>query len=219
MQVIAKLGWLLLLDLSTSVFAQGASVAHLVRLQPVGQIVEDLDAWPLIINPNNDAQRRINSTLDSYNAETRKTLQECDESPGAHEWVRKIVVTMAGPRYLSLQVGGSFLCGNVHPDPYDAALVFDLATGDLLDGSAVVARNSEIKATTDIKIPRYPQSDKFLIASPALDRILHAAANHDCKESLQDVERDPFSSPDPIQHLAGCEEESGCCKASQPLIS
>jgi len=195
MQVAAKLSWLLLLASPVAGLAQRTSVADLVRLQPVQQIRNDLDAWPLIVDPKNDAERRINSTLDSYNAETRTTFRECDESPEADEWIRKISVTMAGPRYLSLRAAGSFLCGNVHSDPYDSALVFDIVTGELLDGSTIAQRNSEIRALRDIKIPRYPQSDKFLISSPTLDRILIAAANGDCKESLQDVERDPVLSP------------------------
>jgi hypothetical protein len=189
MRVMVKLGWLLLLYIPIPAFAQRASGVGLVRLQPVHEISDGLDAWPLIVNPKNDAERRINGTLDSYNAETQKTLPECEE------WDRKISVTMAGPRYLSLQASGSIFCGGGHPDPYDIALVFDLATGELLNGSTVIEKNSDMKTTATKDLAHYPQSDKFLLSSPELDRILIAAANDNCKESLQDVEHDSRLSP------------------------
>lgn len=188
MQSAPKLGCLLLLVLLTPAFARKASDAGLVRLHPIHQISEDLDAWPLIVNPGNDAERRINRTLDSYNAETRQTLPQCTE------WNRNIRVTMAGPHLLSLRANGNIFCGGGHPDPYDAALVFDLATGELLDGSTILEKNSAIKTTATKDVAHYPQSDRFLISSPELDNLLLASANDNCRNSFQEIRHDTSMS-------------------------
>jgi hypothetical protein len=194
---------------STLAAGQGAPMAGFVRVEPIHAIADGLDAWPLIVNPKSDAERRINNTLDSYNAQTRQILRKCDEdasrnagdaeAPGESasdkNWDRAIRVTMAGPRYLSLRASGSIFCGGMHPDRYDAALIFDLDTGELLDGSTIVAKDSQIKVALASSIPRYPQSDKFLLSSPALDRITIARANEDCKRTLKDVEDGQGSSP------------------------
>lgn len=189
MQLASKLGWLLLLVSPLPAFGQLASGAALIRLQPIHHTRQYLDPWPLILSPKNDAERRINRTLDSYNVETRQTLPKCTE------WQREINITMAGPRLLSLRASGTIFCGGGHPDPYDAALVFDLATGELLDGSTVVEKNSTIKTKPSKDIVQYPQSDKFLISAPALDSMLIAAADNNCKESLQEIRQDPDLSP------------------------
>lgn len=189
MLVAPKLVWLLLLASPIPDFAQRVSDAGKVRLRPIHQVGEDLDGWPLIANPENDAERRINRTLDSYNVETRQALPQC------REWNRKISVTMAGPRFLSLRASGSIFCGGLHPDPYDAALVFDLASGELLNGSTILEKNAAIKSTPTKNIVHYPQSDKFVISAPVLDDMLIAAANDNCKKSLQEIKRDPDLSP------------------------
>lgn len=188
MPFTSKLGCSLLLVLLTPAFAQRASDPGLVRLNPIHQIAKDLDGWPLIVNPKNDAERRINKTLDSHNVESRRTLRECKE------WDRTIKVTMAGPRLLSLRANGQIFCGGLHPDPYDAALVFDLTTGELLDGSPLLENNSAIKTTPTKDTVHYPQSDKFVISGTALDDLVIAAANDSCKESLQEIEHDPAST-------------------------
>lgn len=178
----------LLLAVAIPAFAHRGSGGGLVRLEPIHQIFEDLDTWPLIINPKGDAERRINGTLNSFNAQTRTIFAEC---PSEGQWIREISVTMTGPHYLSLRARGTILCGGPRPDPYDSVLIFDLATGELLDGSTIVEKNSEIKVVNATKIARYPQSDKFLLTSSALDNMLMASANANCKESLQEVVQDP----------------------------
>lgn len=188
MQFTSKLGCLLLFVLLTPAFARKASNAGLVRLRPIHQIAKDLDGWPLIVNPKNDAERRINGTLDSYNIETRQTLPQCTE------WDRTIMVTMAGPHLLSLRANGSIFCGGGHPDPYDAALVFDLDTGEMLDGSTILEKSSAVKTKPTKDVVHYPQSDKFLISGPELDNLLIASANDNCKKSFQEIEHDPSMS-------------------------
>ena len=184
MRFRAKLIWLLVLAMPVSAFEQKALRSDPVRLEPIRQISEGLDAWPRILNPKNGSERHINSILDSYNVETRKILAQCTAN---EEWSREIRVTMAGPHYLSLQAGGANSCSAVHPNPYDAALLCDLGTGELLDGSTVIEKNSEIKVVKATEIARYPQSEKFLLSSRALDGMLMASANDNCKESLQEV--------------------------------
>lgn len=197
MQIRWKLVALLLWVISIPTFAQRAKTAGFVRLEPIHQVLDGHDefgyaiwpdAWPLIVDPKNEAERHINSTLNSFNTESRKLASECH---GGDDWSRGITVTMAGPHYLSLQASGRIMCGGPRPDPYDAALVFDLATGELLDGTTIVRKKSEIKVVKATKISRYPQSDKFLLSSPALDDMLMASANDNCKESLREVEHDP----------------------------
>lgn len=180
----AKLVYLFFAAISIPTFAKETS-GGFVWLEPIQQIVEELDTWPLIVKPKSDAERRINTILGSYNAETRKLLLECKEN---EEWSRAIRVTMTGPRYLSLQANGRISCGGPpHPDPYDATLVFNLATGELLDGSTIVEKNSGIAVIKDNAFEHYPQSDKFLLSSPVLDSMLMVTANNNCKKSLQEV--------------------------------
>jgi len=73
-----------------------------VQLQGPPPIAKEAAAMPLIVDPSDDAERRINAALKRLDANLRKAIRNCRGHDGGHgEWVRKIEPTMIGPGYLS----------------------------------------------------------------------------------------------------------------------
>ena len=89
---------------------------------------------PLIANPSDDAERRINAALKRLDANLRKAIRDCkghDNGPG--DWVRKVEPTMKGPGYLSFVITDTSFCGGPYPSIGTMSIVYDLRTGTPVD--------------------------------------------------------------------------------------
>ena len=143
MHRMRKIAYLALLLSCFATLVQAVAAAP-VQLSPIRRIRKGVDAWPLILNPKNDAERKINGHLTDLNTSLSHSLKECDAnyaqvmgnhpSPddngeGAESWTQDIKATMLGPTFLSLVATAGFYCGGAHPYGFTSAAVFDLRTG------------------------------------------------------------------------------------------
>ena len=115
------------------------------QVEPVKQLRKGVDLWPLIVNPANPAEQRVNAIFSRLNRRLATALNECDAlaleamkrmgntpkgyDPASEDWSRKVQVTMAGPRFLSVIETEDCYCGGAHPSSGQMALVFDMTTG------------------------------------------------------------------------------------------
>ena len=112
-----------------------------VRLETPPPLRKDLDAMPQIVDPADDAERRINAALKRLDANVLKARKDCK----GNDWSRTVEAPMTGPGFLSLTVTDGVYCdGMAHPDSSLYSIVYDLATGkpvywpQLLDRKSVV---------------------------------------------------------------------------------
>lgn len=190
---------LFLLITSATTPAQGQ--ASILKVEPIKQLRKGVDAWPLIVNPANPAEQKVNAALTRLNLRLTKALTECDagtledmkssQRPRkdwagavAEDWSRRVVVTMQGPRFLSLVATDEYVnCGGAHPDSDTMAMVFDMTTGTPVNWPAMVAKSAGASAFADTVADG---SKVGALVLPALATINLAAANADCKEAFQD---------------------------------
>jgi hypothetical protein len=116
-----------------SVLAASAAFSTL-QLQSPSPIAKEAAAMPLIVNPSDDAERRINAAVKRLDANLRKAIRECKgPNNGTPNWVRKIEPTMTGPSYLSFVTRDTSFCGGPYPSIGTMAIVYDLRTGAPVD--------------------------------------------------------------------------------------
>ncbi len=93
---------------------------------------------PLIAEPADDAERRINAALLRLDGNVRKAAA-CKAEGGAHSWWERTVdTTMRGPRFLSLTITDNVFCGGGHPNASTMAIVYDLTTGAPVDWTTLL---------------------------------------------------------------------------------
>ena len=117
--------------LSTLPACAAVSTLQLQSPPPVGKKAV---AMPLIANPSDDAERRINVALKRLDANLRKAIRDGkgnDNGPGG--WVRKVEPTMKGPGYLSFVITDTSFCGGPYPSIGTMSIVYDLRTGTPVD--------------------------------------------------------------------------------------
>ena len=89
---------------------------------------------PLIADPSDDAERRINAALKRLDANLRKAIAGCKGGNGARgEWERKVEPTMRGPGYLSFVIKDMSFCEGPYPPSGTMSIVYDLRTGYPVD--------------------------------------------------------------------------------------
>lgn len=137
-----------------------------VKLHAQPHIAKRVAAFPRLVGGANPAvTRRINKALTLADARIRKVVEPCkDEYLGWRRmvgrqsdqnsrdladdvWNRRISVTMAGPRYLSFFASDEYFCGGAYPSESHVALVFDLATGALIDWGKLLPELAKTKGT------------------------------------------------------------------------
>lgn len=108
---------------------------------------------------------------------------------GKGDWHRTILVTMRGPRYLSLLAQDDWYCGGAYPDTDAVAMVFDLDTGTPIDWRGLFPADVIDAATTS------PGGDAapLRVSSDALWRLYARAvaadgvgADPQCRQVLAD---------------------------------
>jgi hypothetical protein len=125
-----------------AVFAAAALFVYLparaadrtVQLQIPPPIAKEAAAMPLIANPSDDAERRINAAMRRLDANLRRAAASCKRDDGVPgEWVRKVEPTMRGPGYLSFVIRDMTFCGGAHPSIGTMSIVYELRTGAPVD--------------------------------------------------------------------------------------
>ncbi|HMN72361.1 MAG TPA: hypothetical protein PKA55_10895 [Rhodoblastus sp.] len=112
--------------------AQGAE--RVVEMKKPAGWARDIDAYPRIARPADDAEKKINAAVARLDGRVKKAVAECKSLAGGNaDWTRTIEVTMRGPRYLSYVVTDNSNCGGAHPNVASTAIVYDLATGAPVD--------------------------------------------------------------------------------------
>lgn len=110
-----------------------------VRLQVLPEVAKGVAAMPRILEPADEAERRINTALQRLDAKVGKAATECRNEGGSSSWwERNIDATMRGPRYLSFEIVDSVFCGGAHPNASTMAIVYDLTTGDPVDWTSLL---------------------------------------------------------------------------------
>ena len=197
----------------------------IVSVEPVRQMREDFDLWPLIVHPKSAAERRINATLTHLNGEIAKKVRDCLSGQFAWskdftggEWQRTIKVTMTGPQFLSMVASDGFYCGGAHPDDDLVVLVFNLATGEQVDWSTQVSKSAA--ASLPKNVPGDEDGTPPLML-PELQKIYARAQETYCKEYFED-ERPFVLWPDAesgtlAAEVAGLPHVAQPCKSEMKL--
>lgn len=198
MHGMGKIIYLALLLSGISTFGQAAAQAP-VQLSPIRQIRKGVDEWPLILNPKNDAERRINKYLGDLNADLSHSLKNCDVNyaermgsrdrsadsygEGAKFWTQDTKVTMLGPAFLSLVATSGFYCGGAHPYGFTSAAVFDLKTGEPTDVHTWFLSSIKVSLVED------DEADSALMKSISVEGLLQSyreATHHECDQTYSD---------------------------------
>jgi len=197
------------------------------KIGPIRQLRKDVDAWPLILNASNPSLQRVNAALTSMNRKMLSTLRECDtnyiawakivnkltgKASPAHDWVRKVRVTMHGPAYLSLVATNSFFCGGVHPYMFTEVAVFDLKTGEPADPLKWFESSSNASYAADVEQPD-PPLEKSISARGLLPKY-RELTNHECDNVY--TESQPFLIwPDASSGhvILVADVLAGCCRS------
>lgn len=169
------------------------------KFPPIKQVRKGADAWPLILDANDAASKRVNAILQEMNLKLALDLKECDtnyaawakevghESGGtgsvAGDWERKVEVTMTGPRFLSIVATDDFFCGGAHPDSDRIAMVFDMSTGDPVDWTTMITKTAGASSYTDTV---YDGTEVGALILPGLEKINLALASPECKDAFSD---------------------------------
>jgi hypothetical protein len=193
-----KIAYLVLLLSGFATWVQALAQAP-VQLSPIRQIRKGVDAWPLILNPNTDAERRINKHLNDLNAQLSHYLKDCHDNyvqmignqhqpankdeEGAEFWTQVVKVTMSGPVFLSLVATTGFYCGGAHPYGYTSAAVFDLSTGERVDPLRWFQPSLKVSLVEeDTDNPALEKS----VSAVGLLEAYREATNHECDQTFWD---------------------------------
>lgn len=171
-----------------------------IQLSPIKQLRKGIDAWPLIVAPRNVPSQRVNEILIGMNQQLTQDLRECNAdylrwlkiaggpNQQSNDWSRRVRVTMAGPRFLSLVATETTFCGGVHPDNNQIALVFDLTTGGKVNWISLISKSAGASGDTDgrpIETLMFPRLQTTTIA---------LATNH-CRKVFGQQLRSKIASP------------------------
>jgi hypothetical protein len=130
-------------------FAGPASLAA-ERHQPVTvktppKLHKSIAAWPRVVASSGDAAAaRINAALTTLDKRFVAAAAQC----GQFDAQRKVDVTLAGERFLSLVAQDSWYCG-AYPDTETLALVYDLGSGRPVNWLALLPHAWTLQATAD----------------------------------------------------------------------
>ncbi len=160
-------------------------------------ILKGVAAMPLIADPVDDAERRVNAAVRQLDVRVRKEAVTCKTPSGASGWERTVDVPMRGPSFISFVIKDSAFCGGAHPATATMSIVYDLRTGRPVDWTRLLppSMTGTVKLTIGM--------DKTKVVTLA-SRRLYALyiAGYDlgdgtaedrasCKEAVQQIGGDP----------------------------
>lgn len=226
MHRVTKAACLVLLFSGFAISAQAVAQNASIRLSAVRQIRKGVDAWPMIVSPKNDAEKRINRYLTGLNTKLDHSLRDChanyegafgknykvpEGDEGAESWTQDIKVTMLGPTFLSLLANTGFYCGGAHPYGFTSVVAFALDTGEPVDPLKWFTPGSNV-SYADVDEPAPPIEKS--ISAPDLVPTYKELTKHECDDLYK--ESQPFLIwPDASTGQVMIEADAlpGCCEA------
>lgn len=173
---------------------QNPPPSRLVVLSTGSQIAPGVESLPRVVaGPVVSAKsvQRINANLSQYDTRMKVAAQACTAPTGEdrpeprHEtwWKRTVLVTMSGPRYLSLVASDDYDCGGVHPASGTLTLTYDLSDGQSLDWGHVLPAGAKWIHTGDTG-----GMDIEVVRWPTLTSIALRKADENCRATLHDYD-------------------------------
>jgi hypothetical protein len=166
-----------------------------IQLQTPPPVAKEAAAMPLIANPSDDAERRINAALKRLDANLSKAIRDCkgqDGRPGG--WVRSVEATMRGPSYLSYVIRDTSFCGGAYPSIGTMAIVYDMRTGAPVDWTRLLPPS----LTGQVALAEGRDETKVVtLASPRLYSLYFAGYDRASRMPGSDL---------PAENLADCKE-------------
>ncbi len=166
----------------------------------IQQFRNGMDAWPKIVGPQTREVKRVNADLSAMNRRTAASLLECDADFRSYhvddvnpktranvsgDWTRKVIVTMNGPRFVSMIADETQVCTGAYPLNAFIPIVFDMKTGERVDWKSLTPSETDVFAGAE-ESPDGTSSPGLLI--PPLMKLAVSRATEDCKEALQDFD-------------------------------
>jgi len=164
---------------------------------PIVQPRKGLDSWPRIIAPHGPAVDRANETIAKMNQSTSDALRECDDDYRQFKnlpesarvkggWDRKVKITMRGPRFVAMIADETSFCDGSYPNNDHVAVVFDMATGELVNWTSLMTGADETAATTFKSIDGAVSSG---LSTSGLTELALKSADTDpeCKKALESL--------------------------------
>jgi hypothetical protein len=176
-----------------------------LKLRDPPPVAKEAAAMPLIANPSDDAERRINAALKRLDANLSKAILACkrqDGGPG--DWVRKVEPTMRGPRYISYVIRDMAFCGGPYPSIGTMSIVYDLETGFPVDWARLLppAISGKVALTAGMdgtKMVTLSSPRLYSLYLSGYDRASRMPGNDiaaedvaACKEAVQDTANPPM---------------------------
>jgi hypothetical protein len=197
--------WSLCISLSlfnaVSGWAQGADrhaglkASAVFSVGPTANVRKEMAAWPKITSPRTPAVDRANAIIAAMNQSTLDALRNCDDLyrgslglPNSArvkaDWLRRITVTMHGPRFVAMVATETSFCGGAYPLNDHAAMVFDMTTGELVNWQKFFAAVDGAAAEPEKAKDGATSSE---IVAPVLTNLaLERAEGPECKRALED---------------------------------
>ena len=158
--------------------ARGASDdLDLVKPPP---LAKNIAAMPQIVQPADEAQRRINAALKRLDNAVAVAASDCRkeaEGPAAGDayWSRNVDVPMSGPSYLSIVITDDAFCGGPHPDTATMSIVYDVRSGRPVDWAKLLPPS----LTGKIALAKGMDGTRMAtLASPELQKLYLSAYRH-----------------------------------------
>jgi hypothetical protein len=165
-----------------------------VAMHSPALLAENREAFPVIANPVDDAERRINTALGRLEINLRKSAADCKDSDGKPgDWERSVRVPMQGPGFISFVIIDNTFCGGAHPDVGEMAIVYDLRTGAPVDWTHLLPPT----LTGKVALAEQMDGTKMVtLASKRLYALFLAGYDSDhsqdaeCKQAIKDAGAD-----------------------------
>ena len=191
-----------------------------------------LDNWPKIVAPHSPSVDRVNKTIAEMNESTSEALRECDDDYRQYKnlpetarvkggWDRKVNVAMRGPRFVAMVADETSSCNGSYPNNDHLAVVFDMATGELVEWTHFMLGGNESAAATFTAIDGATSSG---ISTSGLTELAlkRADADPECRRALESLGQMEFQIWPDARHgqlivkaiglphvVQACEEEIG----------
>src|SRR5207253_986639 len=107
----------------------GPAAAQAVRFRQRAPLARGNAALPRIAAPASPATAKINAALARLDAHWLAQVKACRSVSGPAYTKRKVAVTMAGPRVMSMLVTDDYNCSSAYPNLDTIAMAYDLDTG------------------------------------------------------------------------------------------
>ena len=157
-------------------------------LRKTANLAKNAEAYPTLVGAT-PAIAKINRALQAANAKQRDDMKDCrrDAPQDGYWWEQSVDAPLIGAHFVSLWAHGNLSCGGAHPNFIDAALTFDLKTGERADWRKL------LPASLLAESRRGADTPADAIASPALtalfiDESEKEGVGADCKEAFAEQE-------------------------------